>query len=80
MTIFQSLYVFWVSNGTKVLGSISAFLGSVQTAMLVMTPPPPADPMFTAKQMAIVAGLNAFFGAWTVKRGFVNSSNQQPVE
>lgn len=80
MKTFRALFRFWNRHGTKALGSISAFLASAQTAVLVMNPAPPADPMFSAKQLAILAGLNAFFGAWTVKRGYFNSANQPPSQ
>lgn len=73
MNIFEQAAAFWDSHGTKALGTIATLLASAQTAVLVMNPSP-LDP----KQMAWLAGANAFVGAWTVKRGFFNSAQQPP--
>ena len=74
MSIFKQAVTFWGSHGTKALGSVATFLASAQTAALVMNPSP-LDP----KQMAWLAGANAFVGAWTVKRGFSNSAQPSPA-
>lgn len=73
MNALRQLFYFWNSHGTKALGSVSAFLASAQTAVLVMNPQP-----LSPTHLAWLAAANAFFGAWTVKRGYYNTTQQSP--
>jgi hypothetical protein len=64
---------YWELHGTKVLGSLTTVLGVVQSAL------PQLDGIISHKTyvlaqffLAIVTGV---LGAFTVRRGFVNSAN-----
>ena len=70
----RMIAAFWRSHGTKALGTVGTFLASSQAAVLVMNPSP-----LSPQATALLAGANAFFAAWTVKRGFYNSGNQSGV-
>lgn len=65
----NALIAFWRGHGTKILGTVAAFVAGVQGAASIMTPNP-----LTPHQALLLAGLNAALALWTVKRGFENSA------
>jgi hypothetical protein len=79
MNTLRDLFEFWNAHGTKALGSLATLIASLQTAVLVMNADP-AHPIVSGKTVILLAGLNAFLGAWTVKRGYFNSAQNQPLE
>lgn len=70
MNTLEAVFTFWNKHGTKALGSLSTFFAGLQAATLVM------GDILSPKQIAVVAGINAALGLWTVKRGFSNTANQ----
>jgi hypothetical protein len=78
MRTLIALFDFWNAHGTKALGTLATFVAGLQTAVLAMTPAPPAEPIVPYNVMMLIAGLNAALGVWTVKRGFYNSATQPP--
>jgi hypothetical protein len=67
--MFQKLHSYWTAHGTKLLGSITAFAGSVQTAIVTGLMEVPKG-YKNAIALAVIA-----LGVATVRRGFTNSAN-----
>jgi hypothetical protein len=74
MKSIEAFIAFWGKHGTKALGGAATFFAGLQAAIAVM------GNVFTPKTVAIVAGVNAALGIWTVKRGFSNSRAQDDAE
>lgn len=68
----NSIKMWWKNHGTKILGTVTAFIGGLQTAIIQGW----LDVDKWEKQ--VVAVLVVAMGTFTVSRGFTNSKNTPP--
>ena len=73
MKLIEAIRAFWHGHGTKILGTLQTFCAATLAAAIAM------QSLMPVKYQVMLAGLTAFLGVWTIKRGFYNSKQQPPA-
>ena len=74
IAMFRSWYR---DHGTKILGTLSAGMGTLQAVLAALTADPSVHLLVTPKTFAYLTAVNIALGIMVLRRGFTNSKPPQ---